>query len=148
MNGFSTPILIAIAVAALFVVLLILGYLKAPPDTAYIISGLGKKRILIGRAGWRVPFFERVDKLSLKVMQVDVKTSEAVPTNEFINVSVDGVANIKISSNPDLLKRAAEALRKGDEDVAYQLFRTQRGFVGIACRKSRAEIFLGGKLSF
>ena len=56
MNGFSTPILIAIAVAALFVVLLILGYLKAPPDTAYIISGLGKKRILIGRAGWRVPF--------------------------------------------------------------------------------------------
>lgn len=110
MNGISTPILIAIAVAALFVVLLILGYLKAPPDTAYIISGLGKKRILIGRAGWRVPFFERVDKLSLKVMQVDVKTSEAVPTNEFINVSVDGVANIKISSNPDLLKRAAEAL--------------------------------------
>lgn len=110
MNGISTPIFIAIAVAALFVVLLILGYLKAPPDTAYIISGLGKKRILIGRAGWRVPFFERVDKLSLKVMQVDVKTSEAVPTNEFINVSVDGVANIKISSNPDLLKRAAEAL--------------------------------------
>jgi len=25
-------------------------------------------------------------------MQVDVKTSEAVPTNEFINVTVDGVA--------------------------------------------------------
>ena len=43
-------------------------------------------------------------------MQVDVKTTEAVPTNEFINVSVDGVANIKISSNPELLKRAAEAL--------------------------------------
>ena len=95
---------------ALFLLLLALGYLKAPPDTAYIISGLGKRRILIGRAGWRVPFFERVDKLSLKVMQVDVKTSEAVPTNEFINVSVDGVANIKISSNPELLKRAAESL--------------------------------------
>lgn len=98
--------------AAVFIVLflLILGYLKAPPDTAYVISGLGKKRILIGKAGWRVPFFERVDKLSLRVMQVDVKTTEAVPTNEFINVSVDGVANIKISSDPELLKRAAEAL--------------------------------------
>ena len=57
-----------------------------------------------------MPFFERVDKLSLRVMQVDVKTSEAVPTNEFINVSVDGVANIKVSSNPALLQRAAEAL--------------------------------------
>ena len=36
--------------------------------------------------------------------------SEAVPTNEFINVSVDGVANVKISSDPELLKLAAEAL--------------------------------------
>ena len=98
------------ALAFLLLLFVVFGYLKAPPDTAYIISGLGKKRILIGKAGWRVPFFERVDKLSLSVMQVDVKTSEAVPTNEFINVSVDGVANIKISSDPELLKRAAEAL--------------------------------------
>ena len=97
-------------IGALLVIFLIGGYLKAPPDTAYIISGLGKKRILIGRAGWRVLFFERVDKLSLRVMQVDVKTSEAVPTNEFINVTVDGVANIKISSDPELLQRASEAL--------------------------------------
>lgn len=102
---------IGIGAGVLVVILLIIaGYLKAPPDTAYIISGLGKKRILIGKSGWRVPFFERVDKLSLRVMQVDVKTTEAVPTNEFINVSVDGVANVKISSDPDLLKRAAEAL--------------------------------------
>ena len=102
------PISIAIAILALLFT--VFGYLKAPPDTAFIISGLGKKRILIGKAGWRVPFFERVDRISLGVMQVDVKTSEAVPTNEFINVTVDGVANIKVSSDPELLKRAAEAL--------------------------------------
>ena len=99
-----------IIIAAIVVLLFIMGYLKAPPDTAYIISGLGRKRILIGKAGLRVPFFERVDKLSLRIMQVDVKTSEAVPTNEFINVTVDGVANVKISSDPELLKLAAEAL--------------------------------------
>ena len=105
------PVLSAILIVlAIGVFLLAAGYLKAPPDTAYIISGLGKKRILIGKAGWRMPFFTRLDKLSLGVMQVDVKTSEAVPTNEFINVTVDGVANIKISSDPELLKRAAEAL--------------------------------------
>lgn len=94
----------------LLITLLVLGYMKAPPDTAYIISGLGKRRTLIGKAGWRLPFFTRIDKLSLRVMQVDVKTSEAVPTSEFINVTVDGVANIKISSDPVLLERAAEAL--------------------------------------
>ena len=90
-------IILPIALVAVIALLFFLGYLKAPPDTAYIISGLGRKRILIGKAGWRVPFFERVDKLSLRIMQVDVKTSEAVPTNEFI-------------SDPDLLKLAAEAL--------------------------------------
>ena len=105
------PLIIAgIAVVAVILLFIVAGYLKAPPDTAYIVSGLGKKKILIGRAGWRMPFFTRLDKLSLGVMQVDVKTSEAVPTNEFINVTVDGVANIKISSDPELLKRAAEAL--------------------------------------
>lgn len=97
------------------------GYMKAPPDTAYIISGRGKRRILIGKAGWRILFFERVDKLSLQVMQVDVKTSEAVPTNEFINVNVDGVANIKISSDPVLLDRAAEALLGMDQEELVSL---------------------------
>ena len=97
---------VVIFICALFAI----GYLKAPPDTAYIISGLGKRRILIGKAGWRFPFLERVDKISLQVMTVDVKTSEAVPTNEFINVMVDGVANVKVSSDPKLLERAAEAL--------------------------------------
>ncbi len=103
-------LIIIVAVAVLAVLLFMIGYLKAPPDTAFIISGIGKKRILIGKAGWHIPFLERVDKLSLQVMTVDVKTSEAVPTNEFINVMVDGVANVKISSDTALLTRAAEAL--------------------------------------
>ena len=101
---------ILIVILALVAILFASGYLKAPPDTAYIITGLGKKKILIGKAGWRMPFFTRVDRLSLRVMQVDVKTSEAVPTNEFINVTVDGVANIKVSSDPQLLERASESL--------------------------------------
>ena len=103
-------IIALVVILALAVLLLAAGYLKAPPDTAFIVSGLKKKRIIIGKASWRMPFFTRLDKLSLGVMQVDVKTSEAVPTNEFINVTVDGVANIKISSDPALLERAAEAL--------------------------------------
>ena len=109
-----------IVIAALLVLLFFAGYMKAPPDTAYIISGPKKKRILIGRAGWRMPFFTRIDRLSLRVMQVDVKTSEAVPTNEFINVTVDGVANVKISSDKELIERASETLlnMRRDELVA------------------------------
>ena len=106
----GTGIIILLVIVLAAILLLAMGNLKAPPDTAYIISGMSKRRILIGKAGWRIPFLERVDKISLQVMTVDVKTSEAVPTNEFINVMVDGVANVKVSSDPALLERAAESL--------------------------------------
>ena len=112
--GTIVPIVI-VAIVLLFVFFLA-SYVKAPPNRAYIISGnRKKKKILIGRAGFRVPFLQRLDKLSLDVMQVDIKTSEAIPTNEFINVTVDGVANIKISSNAELLEKAAEALLGMDQ---------------------------------
>ena len=111
MESWEIGLIIAGVVLGVFLIICFaIGYMKAPPDTAYIISGPFRRKILIGRAGFRIPFFERVDKISLRVMQVDVKTSEAVPTNEFINVNVDGVANIKVSSNPELLKKAAESL--------------------------------------
>jgi len=37
-----------------------------------MISGFRKPRILIGKAGVRIPFLERLDKLSLKMFSVDV----------------------------------------------------------------------------
>ena len=121
--GMETILIIVGIVIGLIVLIFALGYLKAPPDTAYIISGLStKKRILIGKAGFRVPFFERVDRLSLGVMQVDVKTSEAVPTNEFINVNVDAVAKIQVIPDIDGVRLAAKNfLNKRPEDIARDL---------------------------
>ena len=72
------------------------GYVKAPPDKLYIISGFRKPRSFTGRAAIRVPFLERLDKLDLATMQIDVKTSSAVPTNDYINIKVDSVVNVKI----------------------------------------------------
>lgn len=92
-----------------FIALIAIGYVKAPPDKAYIISGLGKKRrILIGKAGFKIPFFERLDKLSLGAIQIDVKTGQAVPTKEFINVIIDSNVNIKIGTSPEMLQLASE----------------------------------------
>lgn len=95
------------AVAVLLAVIVVMGYKKAPPDTAYIISGL-RKRIAIGKAVIRIPFLERIDKLSLKLIPVDVKTSNAVPTADYINISVDAVVNVKVSADPDKIKLAAQ----------------------------------------
>ena len=39
----SGSFLLPAIIVLVLLILLILGYLKAPPDTAYVISGLGKK---------------------------------------------------------------------------------------------------------
>ena len=108
-------IILALLVVLFFVVMLI-GYKKAPPDTAYIISGL-RKKIVIGRAAVRLPFFERLDRLSLKLIPVDVKTSSAVPTADYINITVDAVVNVKISTEDDRIKVAAENFL--NQDTVY-----------------------------
>ena len=98
---------ILIAAAVLFaVLLLVVSYVKAPPDMAYIISGL-KRRTVIGSANFRIPFFERLDKVTLELIQVDVKTSEPVPNADFINVNVDAVVNIKVGRAPEKIDLAA-----------------------------------------
>ena len=118
-------------IGAVIIVLLIIffaSYVKAAPDTAIIVSGMGKRKILIGKAGFRLPFLQRIDKLSLRVFQVDIKTDEAIPTSNFINIRVDGVANLKISSNPELLERAAEAiLNMNEADLIKQVQQVLQG---------------------
>ena len=97
-----------IIIVVLVLVLVGVSYVKAPPNTAFIITGPFKQRTLIGRAGFRIPGLERVDKIPLSLIQVDIKTASAVPTKEFINIFVDGVANIKIDSSPEALAKASQ----------------------------------------
>lgn len=91
-------IIICCAVIALLGLLVGVSYVKAPPDTAFIISGAGKRKIIAGRAAFRIPFFQRIDKLLLRLISIDVKTSSAVPTADYINIKVDSVVNVKVSS--------------------------------------------------
>ena len=106
----SLSIVIPIVVVALIVVIIFLtGYVKASPDTALIISGMRKKpKVLIGKAGVKIPFLERKDELNLQLIPIDVKTSTAVPTADYINIRVDATVNVKISDNEDRLKLAAQ----------------------------------------
>ena len=99
------PILAGIVI----ILVLASGYLKAPPDVAYVISGLRKKpRILVGQAGIKIPFFERVDKLALGAIQIDVKTKTAVPTAEYINVKVDSTVSVRVGKEPEMIALAAQ----------------------------------------
>ena len=104
-------------VLILFIIVALLGYVKAPPDTAYMISGFRKPRILIGKAGIRIPFLERLDKLSLKMFSVDVKTTDYVPNAEYINVKVDATVKIRIGSSPEMMALASKFFLNEREDM-------------------------------
>ena len=103
------PVVVLIALVAA-------GYVKSPPDTAYIISGFRKPRILIGKAGIRIPFLERMDKLSLKMFSVDVKTTDFVPNAEYINVKVDATVKIRIGQSEEMMTLASKFFLNESED--------------------------------
>ena len=90
--GIMIPIIVVIV---LLILMLTSGYVKASPDTAYIISGLRKHpKVLIGRAGLKIPFLEKKDELNLQLIPIDVKTSSAVPTADYVNIRVDAAVKI------------------------------------------------------
>lgn len=108
---------IIIPIVVVFILIFCMGYVKAPPNVAIIISGLKKEpRYLIGRAGIKIPFLERKDTLIVKQISVDIKTNGAIPTADFIGVDVDAVAKIKIKTDPDGIKKAMGNFLNMSED--------------------------------
>ena len=120
--SFGSIALIVVIVLAV-IIFVAASYVKAPPDTAFIISGLKKEpRILIGRAGFRVPFLERLDRVYLKQVTVDIKTGGYIPTSDFIKVQVDAVAKVRISTDREMLKLAMKNfLNKRPQDIVVDL---------------------------
>lgn len=131
------PVRLILIIVGVVLLLLLLNYRKVSPNKAYIITTFIRRRykvkdetgkIVTKKFGYRivrggttiiVPFLERKDELNLGVMQVDIKTSQPVPSQEYISVMVDGVANIKIASDEVSIATAAEQfLGWKPEDIA------------------------------
>ncbi len=117
----AIPVVIVVVV---LILILATGYVKASPDTAFIISGLRKKpKVLIGKAGIKIPFFEKKDELNLQLIPIEVKTSSAVPTADYINIKVDAAVNVKISDIEGRLNLAAQNFLNKTTDYIAQVAR-------------------------
>ena len=122
--GLKIALIAAAVIIALLLLIFVAGYVKASPDTALIISGIRKDpKVLIGKAGIRIPFLERKDELNLQLIPIDVKTSNAVPTADYININVDATVNVKISDNEDRLKLAAQNFLNKNADYIARVAR-------------------------
>ncbi|MBR5738997.1 MAG: flotillin family protein, partial [Lachnospiraceae bacterium] len=122
-------IVLGVLLLAAFLVFSARGYVKAPPDKAYIISGLKKEpKILIGRAGIKFPFFERKDTLVLKQISIDIKTNGYVPTLDFIGVDIDAVAKVRVKTDQQGIKLAMKNfLNMGEEQIIDALTDSLQG---------------------
>lgn len=145
-----TTIIIAAVAALLLITFISLGYIKASPDTALIISGIKKKpRVLIGKAGFRVPFFERVDRLSLKLIPLDIKTGDAVPTSDCINIFVDSAVNVKLSPDTESINIAAQNfLNKTTEDIGRIVAEVLEGNIREIICTMRLRELIGDRKTF
>lgn len=141
---------IIIAIAIAIVLILASGYVKASPDTAMIISGLRKNpKVLIGKAGIKIPFLERKDELNLQLIPIDVKTSNAVPTADYININVDATVNVKISDNEERLKLAAQNfLNKNAEYIGRVAREVLEGNVREIVGKMQLEEMVSDRQKF
>lgn len=110
--GIIAIIVLAIAILAI----LASGYVKASPNKAYIISGIKREpKVLIGRAGIKIPFLEKKDELILKQISIDIKTNGYIPTKDFIGVDIDAVAKVRVLTQRDVTVNAKGEVVAGSD---------------------------------
>ncbi|MGH2802014.1 MAG: flotillin family protein [Thermoleophilaceae bacterium] len=125
-------------------------YAKVGPNEVLIISGRKRTdrrkrirahaaeprasgvRIVRGGGTYVRPFRERVQRLSLELMQFDVKTSETYSMHG-VPVQVDGVCMVKIDGGEEGIERAAEQfLSRRTEDIVRTAMQAVEGHMRAA----------------
>lgn len=104
------------------ILLILVMWKKAPQDKAIVVTGL-KRRVISGRGGFVIPFFEQTDRISLENMKVEVKTHESLDKNG-VPIDTDGVAIIKVKSSSDGVLLAMEQFNTGKERGTIEVIRS------------------------
>ena len=132
------PIIVAgLAVLVLLVVLsTIIGmYRKVAPNVALIVYGFRGTRIVQGGGTIVLPLVESSRELSMELMSFDVAPQQDLYTNQGVAVNVEAVAQLKVKSDPDSIRTAAEQFLSKPQQERENLIRLVmeghlRGIVG------------------
>src|SRR5215469_11639164 len=92
-------------------------YRKAGPHEALVVYGMGGIRVVKGQGAVIMPMFQTCRSLSLELMSFDVALQQDLYTEQGVAVTVEAVAQIKVKSDPESIKTAAEQfLTKTDQE--------------------------------
>src|SRR6516165_8621144 len=90
---------------------------KAGPHEALVVYGFRGTRIIKGQGAVILPMVENCRGLSLELMSFDVAPQQDLYTEQGVAVTVEAVAQIKVKSDPESIKTAAEQfLTKTDQE--------------------------------
>jgi flotillin len=137
MNIFLLAIAV-VAVAALLVMMWTIGTLfrRVGPNRALIVYGWGGTHIVTGggRVVW--PLFQSSQELSLELMSFDVAPEQQLYTSQGVAVAVEAVSQIKVKSDPESIRTAAEQFLTKPQEEREALLRLVmeghlRGIVGL-----------------
>jgi flotillin len=111
--------LVGLGLVALFFIVGFLAriYRKAGPHEALIVYGFRGTRVVKGHGTLIFPMVESCKELSLELMSFDVAPQQDLYTKQGVAVTVEAVAQIKVKSDDESIRTAAEQfLTKTDQE--------------------------------
>jgi len=115
----SVLTIVVVAVVVIFLIMWIWARLlrKVGPNQALIVYGLGGTNIITGGAKMVIPMLQSSRELSLELMSFDVAPQQDLFTRQGVAVTVEAVAQIKVKSDRESIRTAAEQfLTKSPQD--------------------------------
>jgi flotillin len=130
---------VVIGVVVLFILIQTWGRLlrKVGPNQALIVYGAvpGGTKVITGGSKFVVPLYQRAQEFSLELMSFDVAPAQDLYTSQGVAVNVEAVTQIKVRSDDESVKTAAEQFLSKTQQEREGLIRLVmeghlRGIVG------------------
>jgi len=130
---------VVIVVVVLFILIQAWGRLlrKVGPNQALIVYGAvaGGTKVITGGSQFVVPLYQRAQEFSLELMSFDVAPAQDLYTSQGVAVNVEAVTQIKVRSDQESVKTAAEQFLSKTQQERESLIRLVmeghlRGIVG------------------
>ena len=83
-------------------------YRKVGPNMALIVYGVGGSKVVSGSGALVIPMFQQCRELSLELMSFDVAPQNELYTHQGVSVLIDAVTQLKVKSDLENVKTAAE----------------------------------------
>ncbi len=110
-SNFYYEFLLLGLVSTLLLLLYVL-YVRIPVDAAYLRTGLGKPKVLLGSGGFVIPFLHTLTPVSLQTysLELHLQGANSLITKDLLRVDALIVFSVRVAAQPNSIQMAARVL--------------------------------------